>query len=82
MCRYSVLSLVAQQQSMDISKIVTLNSFNYHEWKSKIEILLCSKGLYKFTMDLEIELNAVAKKERWNTKKNGDYGLLSLSLSL
>ena len=48
---------------MDISKIVTLTSFNYYEWKSKIEIILCNKGLYRVTMALEIEPNPIVEKE-------------------
>ena len=66
---------------MDLSKIVTLTSFNYHKWKAKIEILFHSKGLYRVTKALEIERNAVAEKERWHNRKDEAYGLLCLSLS-
>ena len=67
---------------MDLYKIVTLNSFNYHEWKDNIEILFRNKGLYRVTMALEIEPNAVVEKARWHNNKDEDYGLLCLSLSL
>ena len=67
---------------MDISKIVTLTSFNYYEWKSKIEILLRNKGLYRATMALEIEPNAVVEKARWHNRKDEAYGFLCLSLYL
>ena len=50
---------------MDISKEVTLTSLNYHEWKSNIEIILCNRGLYRVTMDLEDDPNAVADKAKW-----------------
>ena len=77
---------------MDLSKIVTLNSFNYYEWKSKIEILLRRKGVYRVTMALEINLyrvtmaleinpNAVAEKAMWHSRKDEAYGLLCLSFS-
>ena len=67
---------------MYLSKIITLTSFNYYEWKSKFEILLRNKGLYRVTMALEIEPNALAEKSRWHNRKDEAYGLLSLSLSL
>ena len=67
---------------MDLSKIVTLTSLNYYEWKSNIEILLHMKGLYRVTMALEIEPNAFVEKARWHNRKDEAYGLLSLSLSL
>ena len=67
---------------MDISKIVTLTSFNYYEWKSKIEILLHNKGLYRVTMAFKIEPNVVVEKARWHNKKDEAYGLICLSLSL
>ena len=82
LCRYSFLSAAAQQQSMDLYMIVTLNSFNYYEWKSHIEILLRNKDLYRVTIALEIEPNAVAKKARWHNRKDEAYGFLCLSLSL
>ena len=67
---------------MDLSNIVTLTSFNYYEWKANIELLLRNKGLYRVTMALEIDLNALAEKARWCNRKDEAYGLLSLSLSL
>ena len=67
---------------MDLYKIITLNPFNYHEWKAKIDILLHSKGLYIITMALEIEPNAVVEKARWHNKKDEAYGLLCISLYL
>ena len=66
---------------MDLSKVTTLNSFIYHEWKSKIEILLCNKGLYRVTVALEVEPNAIVEKAKWHNRKDEVYGLLCLSLS-
>ena len=62
---------------MDLSKIVTFN-----EWKSKIKILLRSRGLYRVTMALEIEPNAIVEKSRWHNRNDEAYGLLCLSLSM
>ena len=67
---------------MDISKIVTLTSFNYHEWESKIEILLRSEGLYRVTMALEIKPKAVVEKGKWHNRKDEAYVFLRLSLPL
>ena len=78
---YLVLSPTTQQESMDISNMVTLNSFNYYEWKAKIEILLCRKGIYGVTMALEIDPNALDEKERLHNRKDEAYVFLCLSLS-
>ena len=64
---------------MGISNIATLNSVNYYEWKSKIEILLRNIGLYKVTMALEIDPNGVFEKAKWHNRNYEYYGLLSLS---
>ena len=66
---------------MDLSKIVTFTSFNYHEWKAKIEILLCKKGIYRVTMGLEIDPNSIVEKTKWHNKNGEAYGLLCVSLS-
>ena len=67
---------------MDLAKIVTLISFNYHEWKSNIEILFNNRGLYIVIMALEIDSNVVVEKEKWHNMKDEAYGLLCISLSL
>ena len=47
---------------MDSFSSMILNPFNYHEWKSKIGILLRNKGLYIVTLDLENDPNAIVEK--------------------
>jgi hypothetical protein len=46
----------AHQSTMDhfsqATKII-LNPFNYFEWKTKISLLLQSKGIYRVTMGIE-----------------------------
>ena len=65
---------------MDSSSAIILTPFNYHEWKFKIGIILCSKGLYIVTLDLENDPNAVIEKDKWHNRLEEAYGLLCLSI--
>ena len=58
-----------------------LTPFNYHQWKEDIEIQLHSKGLYKVTMDMEVELNHVVDKAKYWNKLDEAYGFICLSIS-
>ena len=66
---------------MDSSSPIILTPFNYHEWKAKIGILLHSKGLYRFYLDLENEPNFVVEKAKWHNWLDESYGLICLSIS-
>ena len=66
---------------MDSPSSIILIPFNYHEWKSKICTLLCSKGLYRVTLALENEPNVVIEKAKWHNRLDEAYGLLCLSIS-
>ena len=66
---------------MDSSSAIILIPFNYHEWISKIGILLHSKGLYRVTLSLENEPNYVVEKDKWNNRLDEAYGFLFLSIS-
>src|SRR5882757_2333067 len=66
---------------MDQSQKIILTPFNLFEWKSKIEILLRVKGLYRVTMATEAEPNAATKKIKWHNRRDEAYGLLCLSIS-
>ena len=66
---------------MDSSSAIILTSFKYHEWKEKISILLHSRGLYRVTLALENEPNAVIEKAKWNNRLDEAYGFLCLSIS-
>ena len=66
---------------MDSSSAIIFTSFNYHEWKAKISILLRSRGLYRVTLALENEPNAVIEKDKWHNRLDEAYGLLFLSIS-
>ena len=40
-----------------------------------------SKGLYKVTMETEVEPNVVVENIKWHNKRDEPYGLLCLSIS-
>ena len=66
---------------MDYPSSITLNPFNYHEWKAKISILLRSGGLYRVTLALENDPNVVIEKDKWHNRLDEAYGLICLSIS-
>ena len=43
---------------------------------------MCSRGLYRVTLALENEPNAMIEKDKWNNRLDEAYGLLYLSISL
>ena len=47
---------------MDQSEKIILTPFNFFEWKEEMDILLRVKVLYRVTMAVEVEPNAVAEK--------------------
>ena len=49
--------------------------------KVEIEILLRCEGLYKVTMEIEVEPNAFVDKIKLYNKRDAAYGLLCLSIS-
>ena len=67
---------------MDSPSSIILTPFNYHEWKSKISILFCSRGLYKVTLALENEPNAMIEKVEWHDRLDEAYGFIFLYISL
>ena len=54
---------------MDQSQKIILTPFNFFEWKVEMEILLREKGLYKVTMEIEVDPNAVAEKIKWHNRR-------------
>ena len=65
---------------MDFYSAIILNPYNYYELNSNIGILLHSKGLYKFYMDLENEPNVVVEKAKCHNIMDEAYGLVCLSI--
>ena len=66
---------------MDQSEKITLTPFNFFEWKAEMEILLREKGLYRVTMEIEVDPNAALDKIKWHKMRDEAYGLLCLSIS-
>ena len=69
-----------KSRDMDQSRRIILTPFNFFEWKDEMEILLRVKGIYRVTMETEVEPNAAAEKIKWHNRKDEAYGLLCLSI--
>ena len=63
------------------SSIDLLTPINFHSWKGDMEIQLCSRGLYRVTMDTEEELGSAIDKSRFLNKKDEAFIFLCLSVS-
>ena len=46
-----------------------------------MEILLRMKGIYKVTMENEVDPNVAVEKIKWQNRRDEAYGLLCLSIS-
>ena len=58
-----------------------LTPLKYHQWKEDIEIQVRSRGLYRVTMEMEVEpIHYVDKEKYWN-KLDEAFGFLCLSIS-
>ena len=44
-------------------------------------ILMRRKGLFRGTMEIEVELNVATEKIKWHNRRDEAYGLLCLSIS-
>ena len=60
---------------------VLLTSTNYFQWKSHMEDLLRSKGLYRITLGKEKEPTDVDKKVKWDNRSDEARGLIIMSIS-
>ena len=58
-----------------------LTPFNYHQWKEDMEMQLCSKILFRLTMETEIEPTHYVDKEKYWNRLDEAYGCLCLSIS-
>ena len=66
---------------MDQSQKIILTPFKLFEWKVEMEIILRVKGLYRVTMEIEVEPNVAAEKIKWHNRRDEAYGLLCVSIS-
>ena len=60
---------------------VLLTSNNYFQWKSHMEDLLRSKGLYQITLGREKAPTDVDKKAKWDNRNAEARGLIRISIS-
>jgi hypothetical protein len=66
---------------MFYSPIILLMPHNYLEWKTKILLLLRSKGLYQITMVMEVEPDSANEKNDFLNKQDMAIGFIFLSIS-
>jgi hypothetical protein len=66
---------------MDSSNNLFLTSTNYFQWKSHMEDLLRSKGLYQITLGKEKEPTDADKKVKWANRSDEARGLIEMSIS-
>ena len=62
------------------SSVDLLTPYNFHSWKSDMEIQLHSKGLFRVTMDIEVEPRSAIEKSRFLNKKDVAFDFLCLSI--
>ena len=61
---------------MENTSIVLITSSNYFQWKSHMEELLRSKGLYKITLGIEATPDDDEKQDKWENKNDQTHGLI------
>ena len=59
---------------------VSLNPFNYFEWKAEMVIQLRSKGMYRITMGTEVEPNSVVEKSKFFNKIDEAFRIVCLRI--
>jgi hypothetical protein len=58
-----------------------LTNTKYFQWKSHMEDLLRSKGLYHITIGKELEPTNDEKKIKWENRNDEGCGLIGMSIS-
>ena len=74
-----------QQQRME-SKLEfpqseILSPYNYFEWKPNILLHLRSRGLFRVTMEIEVEPTSTVEKTRYFNRMDEAFDILCLSIS-
>ena len=67
---------------MASTSTVLLTNNNYFQWKSHMEDLLRSKGLYRITLGKEKEPTDDDKKAKWANRSDEAHGLFRMCISL
>ena len=65
---------------MENTNIFLLRSTNYFQWKSHMENLLRSKGLYRITLGTKTAPDEDEKKVKWKNKNDQAHGLMGMSI--
>jgi hypothetical protein len=66
---------------MHSSSNIFLTSTNYFQWKSHMEDLLRTKGLYRITLEKETKPTDVDNKVKWANRNDEACGLIRMSIS-
>ena len=60
---------------------ILITPFKLFDWKEEMVIQLRAKGLYRFTMGIEVEPNSTVEKAMYFNRLDEAYGFLCLSIS-
>jgi hypothetical protein len=66
---------------MNSTSNLLLTTTNYFQWKSHMEDLLRSKGLYRITLGKETTPIDADKKSKWDNRNDEARGLIGMSIS-
>ena len=67
---------------MASTSTILLTNNNYFQWKSHMEDLLRSKGMYRITLGKETTPTDDDKKAKWANRSDEACGLIRISISL
>ena len=66
---------------MSSTSNILLTNTNYFQWKSDMEDLLRSKGVYQITLGKETTPTDVDKKSKWDNRNDEACGLIKMFIS-
>ena len=58
-----------------------LTPFNYLDWRDDMQISLHNKGLYRVTMDKEVETHQPLEKSKYLNKLDEAFGFMCIHIS-
>ena len=67
---------------MEFPKASILTPYNYNEWKDQMARYLRHKGLYKITMDAEVEPTSAIEKSKYLNRMDEAHGSIYMCISL
>ena len=69
------------ESKLEFPQSTILTPYNYFEWKPKIQLHLRSRGLFRITMETEVEPTSAIEKSRYFNRMDEAFGILCLSIS-